>query len=74
MRKTYSPELKAKVVREVLKEENYRSWNITPKGLQITFDDYQVTPHAAGPQQVLVPYATLKALIDPAGPLAEFIK
>jgi hypothetical protein len=54
------------------KDENYRSWNITPAGLLITFDPYQVAPYAAGPQRVLVPYATLKPILDPAGPLASF--
>jgi hypothetical protein len=50
--------------------ENYRSWNITPDGLMITFDTYQVAPGAAGPQVVLVPYGRLSALIDPQGALA----
>jgi len=49
--------------------ENYRNWNITPDGLMITFDTYQVAPGAAGPQIVLVPYEQLTALIDPQGPL-----
>ena len=47
--------------------ENYDAWNITPRGLLINFDPYQVTPYAAGPQQCLVPIATLsKSLKDPA--------
>lgn len=53
--------------------ENYRRWNITPGGLLITFDEYQVAPYAAGPQQVTVPYAALKDLIDPQGPLSGFV-
>jgi hypothetical protein len=54
------------------KEENYRSWNVTKYGLQINFDDYQVTPHAVGPQEVLIPYSLLKPIINPDGPLAPF--
>lgn len=54
--------------------ENYRSWNITPEGLLITFDEYQVAPYAAGPQQVLVPWAELQKLIDPQGVLAIFVQ
>ncbi len=50
--------------------ENYRSWNITPNGLLISFDPYQVAAYAAGPQEVLIPYAELNSIIDPAGPLA----
>ncbi len=49
------------------KPENYDSWNITSRGLQFNFDDYQVTSHATGPQQCVVPIATLsKVLNDPA--------
>jgi hypothetical protein len=51
--------------------ENYRNWNITPDGLMITFDEYQVAPYAAGPQKVVVPYSALQALINPQGPLGK---
>jgi hypothetical protein len=44
--------------------DNYRSWNITPEGLLITFDEYQVAPYAAGPQQVLVPWADLQGAVE----------
>ena len=54
--------------------ENYRGWNITPEGLLITFDEYQVAPYAAGPQQVIVPWMELQGLVDPQGVLAGLIK
>jgi hypothetical protein len=54
--------------------ENYGSWNITPDGLLITFDEYQVAAYAAGPQEVVVPYAELQSVIDPHGPLATFLQ
>jgi hypothetical protein len=54
--------------------ENYDNWNITPDGLLITFDMYQVAPGASGPIQVLVPYDQLQAVIDPQGPLAGIAK
>ena len=54
--------------------ENYRNWNITPEGLLITFDEYQVAPYAAGPQQVTVPYNQLSAAINPQGPLAVIVQ
>jgi hypothetical protein len=54
--------------------KNYRNWNITPDGLLITFDMYQVAPGASGPIQVLVPYGQLQAMIDPQGPLAGIAK
>ena len=56
------------------KAQNYQSWNITKRGLGINFDSYQVGPYAAGPQFVLVPYSTLKDLINPDGPIAQFAK
>ncbi len=54
-------------------QENYGNWNITADGLLITFDEYQVAAYAAGPQEVNVPYAELQSIIDPHGPLAEFL-
>ena len=54
--------------------KNYRSWTITRKGLGINFDAYQVGPYAAGPQYVLVPYSSLKDLINPEGPVGQFAK
>jgi len=54
--------------------KNYLSWNITKKGIGINFDPYQVGPYAAGPQYVIVPYTTLKDLINPEGPVAQFAK
>lgn len=53
---------------------NYESWNITKKGLEITFDAYQVGAYAAGPQKVVVPYSALKDLIRIDGPLFQFAK
>jgi len=52
--------------------ENYRNWNISPDGIVITFDEYQVAPYAAGPQTVTVPYSELRSLIDSQGPLGGF--
>jgi hypothetical protein len=49
--------------------ENYSVWNISPQGLVITFNDYQVAPYAAGPQTVIIPLEALKKIIDPSGPL-----
>ncbi|HYP50617.1 MAG TPA: DUF3298 domain-containing protein [Pyrinomonadaceae bacterium] len=54
--------------------ENYEAWNITKKGLMITFDPYQVGPYAAGPQTVIVPFAKLKDLVRTDGALARMAK
>jgi hypothetical protein len=54
--------------------KNYQSWTMTRKGLGVNFDAYQVGPYAAGPQFVLVPWANLKDLINPEGPLGQLAK
>jgi hypothetical protein len=54
--------------------QNYSNWNITPSGLLITFDEYQVAAYAAGPQLVTVPYSELQSIIDSNGPLAQYIQ
>jgi hypothetical protein len=53
------------------KEENYQSWNITGRGLEVNFDPYQVASYAEGPHMAVVPYAILKDVIDPNGPLSK---
>ena len=56
------------------KPENYARWNITKKGLLLTFDPYQVASYADGAQYVIVPYNALKSIARPDGALAKFIK
>ncbi|HEV2915272.1 MAG TPA: DUF3298 domain-containing protein [Pyrinomonadaceae bacterium] len=56
------------------KAENYQNWNLTKKGLMITFDPYQVGPYAAGSQTVIVPYAKLRELAKPDGALIKMMK
>ncbi|MFN0087523.1 MAG: DUF3298 and DUF4163 domain-containing protein [Blastocatellia bacterium] len=53
---------------------NFDSWNITPAGLRITFDRYQVASYAAGDHEVVIPYSVLKPIINPTGLLAPFVK
>jgi hypothetical protein len=56
------------------KADNYQNWTITPRGLVVTFDYYQLGSYAAGAQKVILPYAALKDVIKPNGPLAPFLK
>ncbi len=51
--------------------ENYQNWNITKKGLLITFPPYQVASYADGPQTVIVPYSQLKDIAIAGGALAK---
>ena len=50
--------------------DNYKVVLPLAKQLRVIFTDYQVTSHAEGPQEVLVPYSVLRSEIDPKGPLA----
>ena len=52
--------------------KNYSIWNISPNGLQITFDVYQVAAYVSGPQQVLVPYNALSSVINKDSVLNRF--
>jgi len=54
--------------------DNYRNWNIAPDGILVTFNEYQVAPYAAGPQQVVVPYGELTSLINQQSPLVVFLR
>ncbi len=56
------------------KAENYKNWNITPQGIQIWFDAYQVAPYVMGPSHVLLTYASLKNLLNAQGPLAVLLQ
>lgn len=51
--------------------ENYQNWNVTKKGLMITFPPYQVAAYAYGPQTVIIPLSQLKDIARPDGPLAK---
>jgi hypothetical protein len=53
------------------KNDNYKVWAITKKGLLITFDPYQVGPYAAGVQYVLVPWTAMTDVINPDGPIGQ---
>ena len=56
------------------KAENYQNWNLTNKGLLITFDAYQVAAYAAGPQEVVIPYSKLQNLLRKDGVAAKLAK
>lgn len=54
-------------------EQNYRNWNITPEGLRITYDPYQVAAYAAGYVRVTVPWEELRGIIAEDGPAGALI-
>jgi hypothetical protein len=55
------------------KKENFTNWNLTPEGLRLSFDPYQVAPYAAGPQEVLVPYQEIRDLVNKNTTAGKFI-
>jgi hypothetical protein len=50
--------------------ENFAGWTLTDQDLVITFAEYQVAPYAMGMPHVSIPFASLRTLLAPAGPLA----
>ena len=56
------------------KSENFSNYNITKKGLLITFNRYQVAAYVFGELEVFIPYNKIKDYINPEGILGGFIK
>lgn len=54
--------------------ENFKSWNLTEKGLVINFDPYQVAAYAAGPQMVVIPFDKLNSILKPDGAVSYLRK
>lgn len=54
--------------------DNYSNWNVTKKGLLITFPAYQVAAYAYGPQTVIVPYSHLEDIAKTGGALKKSAK
>ncbi len=54
-------------------EQNYQKWNITPEGLRITYDPYQVAAYAAGYVRVTVPWEELRVIIAEDGPVGALV-
>ncbi|HEY9404090.1 MAG TPA: DUF3298 domain-containing protein [Pyrinomonadaceae bacterium] len=56
------------------KEKNYESWNITNEGITINFDACKVDGCAGGEQEVKIPFATLKDMLNPNSPVILLAK
>jgi hypothetical protein len=55
------------------KAENYKNWNITPEGIMISFDDYQVGAHSMGQPVLTIPYSVLKDMIAHDSVISGFL-
>ncbi|HEX8291937.1 MAG TPA: RsiV family protein, partial [Pyrinomonadaceae bacterium] len=51
--------------------KNFRSWVVTPGGLVFIFGEYEVASYADGEPKVLIPFDSLREIIDPRGALAR---
>ena len=51
--------------------ENFKSWVVTPVGLVFIFEEYQVVAYADGEPKVMIPFDSLKEIIDPRGARAR---
>ncbi len=52
------------------RDPNFASYNLTDKGMEVTFQEYQVGPYAIGTPTVKYTYAELRPLMGSSGPLA----
>lgn len=53
---------------------NFAAWALTPFGLSIQFQEYQVAPYSEGQPMVLIPFAALQPILAPNSPLEALEK
>jgi hypothetical protein len=49
------------------------AWAFTAGGLELTFQEVTVAPHALGTPRIVIPWSTLASVLAPGGPAGEFI-
>ena len=50
---------------------NFINWAITPDGMKVTFAEHQVAKNLSSLQSVVVPWASLRGVMVPTGPVAK---
>ena len=50
-----------------------KAWAFTPAGLELTFQEFQVASAVSGTPSVVIPWASLKSVINPSGPAGPFV-
>jgi hypothetical protein len=50
------------------------AWVMTAAGLELTFQDLAVAPSGEGTPTIAIPWASLAAVLSPAGPAAPFLR
>lgn len=56
------------------KSHNFKNWNLVPDGILISFEDYQIAPHAFGQAELIIPYPALEKAVRRNNLMNEFIK
>ncbi len=56
------------------KMSNFDAWALTPWGLSIQFENYQVGPFSAGNPVIIIPYRSLQSLLSPTSPILTIEK
>jgi hypothetical protein len=49
---------------------NFAGWQLLPTGLRITFSEYQVGPYAIGMPSIVIPWASLRSVLNLSSPVA----
>ncbi len=52
---------------------NFQFWNLTKDGLLMSFEECRMAGCAAGPREVLIPFARLEGTLKPNGPFSSII-
>ena len=52
---------------------NFQSWQLAPSGLRITFGQYQVAPYSMGMPAIVIPWTTLRPVLNLRSPAAMFL-
>jgi hypothetical protein len=50
-----------------------KAWAFTSAGLELTFQEFQVASAVSGTPSVVIPWASLKSVINPSGPAGPFV-
>jgi hypothetical protein len=50
-----------------------KAWAFTSAGLKVTFQELQVASAVSGTPSVVIPWASLKSVINPSGPAGPFV-
>lgn len=73
-KKDLDKKLRGQSISSSLTADSLANWNLNLNGIRITFDPGTVAPAVYGTQTVLISYATLKEIIEPASSLGQCLK